>query len=145
MARSRPFSLTSVISKTGTLFLPLFQLVLSDPPCEDSEMCINYKDQYPDDWYIWLLLLIFLMALLCGTVLCCLHCWLRRCRISCARRTMAVFAVGDLGPVYETEAAVDSTVGIHLQTQNPELCPVPCFSNLGPPPPYEEILKSSRF
>lgn len=44
-----------------------------------------------------------------------------------------------------TEAAVNPTVGIHLQTLNPELYPVPCFSNFGPPPPYEEILKSSRF
>nr|XP_019598700.1 PREDICTED: transmembrane protein 207 [Rhinolophus sinicus] len=145
MSRSRPFSFTSVISKTGTLCLPLFQLVLSDSPCEENEMCINYKDQYPDDWYIWFLLLIFLVALLCGTVLCCLQRWLRRPQIGCPRRTLAVFAVGDLDPVYGTEAAVNPAVGIHLQTQNPELYPVPCFSNLGPPPPYEEILKSSRF
>lgn len=46
------------------------------------------------------LLLIFLVVLLCGTVLCCLQCWLRRPRIGCPRRTLAVFAVGDLDPVY---------------------------------------------
>uniref|UniRef100_A0A9L0SDK1 Transmembrane protein 207 n=1 Tax=Equus caballus TaxID=9796 RepID=A0A9L0SDK1_HORSE len=96
---SRPFSFTSVISKTGTLCLPLFQLVLSDPLCEENETCINYKDQYPNGWYIWLLLLIFLMALLCGAVLFCLQCWLRRPRMGSQRHTMAVFAVGDLDPV----------------------------------------------
>lgn len=45
----------------------------------------------------------------------------------------------------ETEAAVNPAVGIHLQTQNLELYPVPCFGTLGSPPPYEEILKSSQF
>nr|XP_014698871.2 transmembrane protein 207 [Equus asinus] len=142
---SRPFSFTSVISKTGTLCLPLFQLVLSDPPCEENETCINYKDQYPNGWYIWLLLLIFLMALLCGAVLFCLQCWLRRPRMGSQRHTMAVFAVGDLDPVCGMEATVSPTAGIHHQTQTPELYPVSCFGMLGPPPPYEEILKSSRF
>lgn len=46
------------------------------------------------------LLLIFLVALLCGAVLFCLPCWLRRCGIGSSRRTLAVFAVGDLDPVY---------------------------------------------
>ncbi|XP_040337029.1 transmembrane protein 207 isoform X2 [Herpailurus yagouaroundi] len=101
MVRSRPFRFTSVISKMATSCLPLFQLVLSDPPCEEKEMCINYKDQYTNGWYIWFLLLIFLLALLCGVVFSCLHCWLRRPRIDSPRRTMAVFAVGDLDPVYE--------------------------------------------
>ncbi|XP_045047992.2 transmembrane protein 207 isoform X2 [Desmodus rotundus] len=123
----------------------VFQLVLSDPPCEENEMCINYKDQYPNDWYIWLLLLIFLVALLCGAVLFCLQCWLRRCRVGSSRRTMAVFAVGDLGSLYGTEAAVNPTAGISLQTQTPSPCPAVCFNTLGPPPPYEEILKSSQF
>lgn len=45
----------------------------------------------------------------------------------------------------ETEAAVNPTVGIHLQTHNLELYPIPCFGTLGSPPPYEEILKSSQF
>lgn len=48
---------------------------------------------------IRLLLLIFLMALLCGAVLFCLQCWLRRPRMGSQRHTMAVFAVGDLDPV----------------------------------------------
>ncbi|XP_045707587.1 transmembrane protein 207 isoform X2 [Phyllostomus hastatus] len=130
MTRSRPFSFTSVISKTGSLCLPLFQLVFSDPLCEENEM---------------FLLLIFLVALLCGAVLFCLQCWLRRCQLASSRRTMAVFAVGDLDSVYGAEAAVNPTAGIHLQTQIPTLHPAACFNTLGPPPPYEEILKSSQF
>ncbi|KAM5333952.1 transmembrane protein 207 isoform 2-T2 [Glossophaga mutica] len=110
-----------------------------------NSMCINYKDQYTNDWYIWILLLIFLVALLCGAVLFCLQRWLRRCRVGSPRRTMAVFAVGDLDSVYGTEAAVSPTAGIHLQTQIPTLYPAACFNTLGPPPPYEEILKSSQF
>ncbi|KAM7132217.1 transmembrane protein 207 isoform 1-T1 [Molossus nigricans] len=144
MSRSRSFSFTSMISKTGTLCLPLFQLVLSDPPCEDTEMCINYKNQYPSDWYIWFLLLIVLAVLLCGAALFCLQGWLRRCSAGCSGRTVAIFAVGDLDSVYGAEAAVTPTVGIHLQTQHPELCPVPCFNTLGPPPPYEELVKASH-
>ncbi|EFB27552.1 hypothetical protein PANDA_011898, partial [Ailuropoda melanoleuca] len=89
------------------------------------------------------LLLIFLVALLCGVVFCCLQCWQRRCRIGSPRRTMAVFAVGDLDTIHGAEVAVNPTVGIHLQTLNPELYPVPWFGTLGPPPPYEGILKSS--
>ncbi|XP_059247269.1 transmembrane protein 207 isoform X1 [Mustela nigripes] len=100
MLGPRPFSFTSVISKAGTSCLPLFQLVLSDPPCEENEMCINYKDRYTRDWYIWFLLLIFLMTLLCGVMFFCLQCWLRRPRMESPSRTMAVFAVGDLDPVY---------------------------------------------
>ncbi|KAM9088232.1 transmembrane protein 207 isoform 4-T4 [Megaptera novaeangliae] len=130
MSRSRLLSVTSVVSKTGILCLPLFQLVLSDSPCEENKM---------------FLLLIFLVALLCGAVLFCLQWWLRKLQNGPRRRTMAVFAVGDLDPVYGTEAAVNPTVGMHLQTQNPELYHVPCFGALGPPPPYEKILKSSRF
>ncbi|XP_059866128.1 transmembrane protein 207 [Lagenorhynchus albirostris] len=146
MSRSRLLSVTSMVSKTGILCLPLFQLVLSDSPCEENEMCTNYKDQYTNGWYIWFLLLIFLVALLCGAVLFCLQCWLRKLQNGPRRRTMAVFAVGDLDPVYGTEAAVNPTgIGMHLQTQNPELYHVPCFGALGPPPPYEKILKSSRF
>ncbi|XP_036880111.2 transmembrane protein 207 isoform X1 [Manis javanica] len=163
MWRTRPFSFTSVISKIGTLCLPI-QLVLSDPLCEENEMCVSYKNQYTSGWYIWFLLLIFLVALLCGVVFFCLQRLLRRRRMDSPRRTLAVFAVGDLDPVYGvtcfgkkqsnhsklaehsgTEAAVNPTVGIHLHTQNPELCPVPCVDKLGPPPPYEEILKSSQF
>ncbi|KAI4548255.1 hypothetical protein MJG53_000955 [Ovis ammon polii x Ovis aries] len=102
----------------------VFQLVLSDTPCEENEM---------------FLLLIFLVALLCGTVIFCLQCCLRRLKNGPQRRTMAVFAVGDLDSVYGTEAAVTPTVGMHLHTQNPELFRVPCFGVLGPPPPYEEI------
>lgn len=36
-------------------------------------------------------------------------------------------------------------VGIHPLNQNPELCNVHCLDTLGPPPPYEEALKSSHF
>ncbi|KAI5940229.1 Transmembrane protein 207 [Manis javanica] len=144
MWRTRPFSFTSVISKIGTLCLPI-QLVLSDPLCEENEMCVSYKNQYTSGWYIWFLLLIFLVALLCGVVFFWLQRLLRRRRMDSPRRTLAVFAVGDLDPVYGTEAAVNPTVGIHLHTQNPELCPVPCVDKLGPPTPYEEILKSSQF
>ncbi|XP_006188934.1 transmembrane protein 207 [Camelus dromedarius] len=145
MSRSRPLSVTSVISKPGILCLPLFQLVLSDLPCEENEMCTSYKDQYANGWYIWFLLLVFLVTLLCGIVFFCLQCWLRPPQNGSARRTMAVFAVGDLDPVNGTEAAVNPNVGIHLRTQNPQLYPVPCFGTLGPPPPYEEILKSTPF
>ncbi|PNJ69418.1 transmembrane protein 207 [Pongo pygmaeus] len=145
MSRSRCFSVTSVISTIGILCLPLFQLVLSDLPCEEDEMCVNYNDQHPNGWYIWILLLVLVAALLCGAVVLCLHCWLRRPRIDSHRRTMAVFAVGDLDSIHGTEAAVSPTVGIHLQTQTPDLYPVPapCFGPLGSPPPYEEILKTS--
>ncbi|XP_037672605.1 transmembrane protein 207 [Choloepus didactylus] len=107
--------------------------------------CKNYNDQHPNGWYIWFLLLIFLVALLFGAVLFCLHCWLKRPRISSPRCTMAVFAVGDLDPAYGIEAAVSPTVGIHLQIQNPELYHFPCFGTLGLPPPYEEIHKISQF
>ncbi|XP_007934226.1 transmembrane protein 207 [Orycteropus afer afer] len=120
----------------------VFQLVLSDPSCEENETCINYNNQHPNGWYIWFLLLIFLLALLCGAVLCCLQCCLKRSQVVSPRRTMAVFAIGDLDHVYGTEAAVSPNIGIHLQCQNPELYSIPCF---GPPPPYEEILKTSQF
>ncbi|KAK2501590.1 hypothetical protein MC885_005236 [Smutsia gigantea] len=93
---------------------------------------------------LWFLL-IFLVALLCGVVFFCLQRGLRRPQMDSPRRTLAVFAVGDLDPVYGTEAAVNPSVGLHLHTQNTELCPVPCFDKLGPPPPYEEIFKSSQF
>ncbi|XP_058441038.1 transmembrane protein 207 isoform X1 [Marmota monax] len=131
-------------------------------------LCLNYTDQHPNDWYIWFLLLIFLVSLLCGVVLFCLQCWLKRSRMDSPRRTMAVFAVGDLDSICEnrdpgvpavikcecsdpergrrlergTEAAVSPTLGIHLQTQNLEQYPVPCFDTLGPPPPYEETPKT---
>nr|XP_051674856.1 transmembrane protein 207 isoform X2 [Oryctolagus cuniculus] len=107
--------------------------------------CVNYNEQQPNSWYVWFLLLIFLVALLCGVVLYCFQCWLKRLRIDSSRRTMAVFAVGDLDPTYGTEASVNPTVGIHLHTQSPELYRVPCFGALGPPPPYEETLKTSQF
>ncbi|KAG8515849.1 Transmembrane protein 207, partial [Galemys pyrenaicus] len=90
------------------------------------------------------LLLICLVALLFGVVLFCLQCWLRP-QIGSPRRTMAVFAVGDTDSVYGMEAAMSSTSGIHLQSQNPELYHVPCHGTLGPPPPYEEIQKSNQF
>ncbi|XP_006871956.1 PREDICTED: uncharacterized protein LOC102832424 [Chrysochloris asiatica] len=106
-----------------------------------TQMCINYNNEHPIGWYIWLLLLIFLVALLCGAVLFCLQCWLKRSQVVSPRHTMAVFAVGDLDHVYGMEAAMSTTIGIHRQTQNTEPCPVPC---LGPPPPYEEILKTSQ-
>ncbi|XP_076975442.1 transmembrane protein 207 [Tamandua tetradactyla] len=145
MSRSRPLSFTSVVSKTGTWSLPLFQLVLSDQQCEENQMCLNYNDRQHNHWYIWFLLLIFLVSLFCGALLCCLQCWLKRSRAGSPRRTMAIFAVGDLDPAYGMEAAVSPTAGIHFQTQNPELYPVPCFGTLDLPPPYEEILKTSRF
>ncbi|XP_049730712.1 transmembrane protein 207 isoform X2 [Elephas maximus indicus] len=129
MPAPRSFSFTSVILKAGILCLPLFQPVLSDLPCGEHEM---------------FLLLIFLVLLLCGAVVFCLQCWLKRSQIVSPRQTIAVFAVGDLDTVYGMEAAVSPTIGIHLQTQNPELFPVSSFGALGPPPPYEEILKTSR-
>ncbi|KAM9088231.1 transmembrane protein 207 isoform 3-T3 [Megaptera novaeangliae] len=144
MSRSRLLSVTSVVSKTGILCLPLFQLVLSDSPCEENKM-LNSSQNSIREMERRFLLLIFLVALLCGAVLFCLQWWLRKLQNGPRRRTMAVFAVGDLDPVYGTEAAVNPTVGMHLQTQNPELYHVPCFGALGPPPPYEKILKSSRF
>lgn len=45
------------------------------------------------------LLLIFLVVLLCGIVLFCFQCWLKRRQIDCSRRTVAVFVVGDLDPM----------------------------------------------
>ncbi|XP_003256702.1 transmembrane protein 207 [Nomascus leucogenys] len=144
MSKSGLFSVTSVISTIGILCLLLFQLVLSDLPCEEDKMCVNYNDQQPNGWYIWILLLVLVAALLCGAVVLCLQCWLRRPRIDFHRRTTAVFAVGDLDSIYGTEAPVSPTVGIHLQTQTPDLHPVPtpCFGPLGSPPPYEEIVKT---
>ncbi|KAL0599597.1 Transmembrane protein 207 [Plecturocebus cupreus] len=100
MSRSRLFSVTSVISTIGILCLLLFQLVLSVPPCEEDEMRVNYNDQHPNGWYIWILLLVFMATLLCGAVVLCLQCWLRRPRIDSHRRTMAVFAVGDFDSTY---------------------------------------------
>ncbi|XP_032154150.1 transmembrane protein 207 isoform X3 [Sapajus apella] len=47
-----------------------------------------------------ILLLVFMATLLCGAVVLCLQCWLRRPRIDSHRRTMAVFAVGDLDSIY---------------------------------------------
>ncbi|XP_008069731.1 transmembrane protein 207 [Carlito syrichta] len=141
MSRSRPFSVASVISTTGILCFPLFQLVLSDLPCEENEMCVNY-DQHLSDWYIWFLLLIFLVALLSGAVFFCLQCWLKRSRTDSQSRTLAIFAVGDLDPIYGTDAAVSPVVGIHLHTPSSELCPAPCFGTLGPPPPYEAGFRS---
>ncbi|CAO2631462.1 Transmembrane protein 207 [Lemmus lemmus] len=88
--------------------------------------------------------MIFLVVLLCGVVLLCLRSWLKRCRTDDSpRRTVAVFAVGDLDLIYETEMAGSSTSGIGLPAPNTELGPAPCFNALGPPPPYEETLKTS--
>lgn len=42
----------------------------------------------------------------------------------------------------ETEMAGSPTPGIGL-APNAELSPAPCFSVLGPPPPYEETLITS--
>ncbi|XP_029400591.1 transmembrane protein 207 isoform X2 [Mus pahari] len=128
MSRSSPFRVASKILTTGCLCMPLFQRVLSDLSCEENEMFF---------------LLIFLVVLLCGVVLFCLQCWLKRCRIDPPRRTMAVFAVGDLDPVYGAETTGSPTSGICHPTQNTELCPASCFGALGPPPPYEEILKAN--
>ncbi|KAM7321869.1 hypothetical protein ACRRTK_018710 [Alexandromys fortis] len=157
--------------------------------------CANYDDQHSDGWYIWFLMMILLVVLLCGLVLLCLQSWLKRCRIDDPpRRTVAVFAVGDLDLIYEmveifppkfyfltqlskeflikinltnsqklgtvwnfqyikhkskrlcrreTEMAGSPTSGIGLPAPNTELGPAPCFSALGPPPPYEETLKTS--
>uniref|UniRef100_A0A8C6GNN9 Transmembrane protein 207 n=1 Tax=Mus spicilegus TaxID=10103 RepID=A0A8C6GNN9_MUSSI len=143
MSTSSPFRVASKIITAGCLCLPLFQRVLSDLSCEENEMCVNYDERYPDGWYIWFFLLIFLVVLLCGVVLFCLQCWLKRCGINPPRRTMAVFAVGDLDPVYGAEMAGSPTSGICHPTQNTELCSAPCFGALGPPPPYEEILKAN--
>lgn len=47
------------------------------------------------------LMMILLVVLLCGLVLLCLQSWLKRCRIDDPpRRTVAVFAVGDLDLIY---------------------------------------------
>ncbi|XP_029326131.1 transmembrane protein 207 isoform X1 [Mus caroli] len=159
MSRSSPFRVASKILTAGCLCLPLFQRVRSDLSCEENEIrsffrlllykerlynwCVNYDERYPDGWYIWFFLLIFLVVLLCGVVLFCLQCWLKRCGINPPRRTMAVFAVGDLDPVYGAEMAGRPTSGICHPTQNTELCSAPCFGVLGPPPPYEEILKAN--
>ncbi|XP_042524461.1 transmembrane protein 207 isoform X1 [Dipodomys spectabilis] len=165
MSRTRCFSVTSVISAMGTLCTPLFQLLsrvslqmfaslvvkeaqgqcpgLEFKP-QDWQWCINYNDERPNMWYIWFLLLIFLVALLCGVVLFCFQCWLKGPTIHFRRRTRAVFAIGDLDPIYGTEAAVRPTVGAHLHTQNHDLYPVPCFGTLDSPPPYEEITKTSQ-
>lgn len=43
------------------------------------------------------------------------------------------------------EMAGSPTSGICHPTQNTELCSAPCFGALGPPPPYEEILKANWF
>ncbi|XP_006156780.1 transmembrane protein 207 [Tupaia chinensis] len=145
MSRFRLLRVTSVISTTGTFCLLLLQLVLSDLQCEENEMYVHYNDQHPNGWYIWFLLLIFSVALLCGVVLCCLQCWLNRRQADSPRRTVAIFTVGDLDPIYGTEAAVGPTVGIHPQTGNPDRCSGPRFGTVGPPPAYEEILKTSQF
>ncbi|XP_038200678.1 transmembrane protein 207 [Arvicola amphibius] len=144
MSRSSPFRVASKIPTIGSLCLLPFQLVLSDLSCEENEMCANYADQHSDGWYIWFLLMILLVVLLCGVVLLCLRSWLKRCRIDDPpRRTVAVFAVGDLDLMYETDMTGSPTSGIGLPTPNTELGPAPCFSALGPPPPYEETLKTS--
>nr|XP_048309874.1 transmembrane protein 207 [Myodes glareolus] len=143
MSRSSPFCVTSKIATIGSLCLLPFQLVLSDLSCEENEMCANYDDQHSDGWYIWFLLMILLVVLLCVVVFLCLRSWLKRCRIDDSpRRTVAVFAVGDLDFIYETEMAGSPTPGIGL-VPNTELSPAPCFSALGPPPLYEETLITS--
>ncbi|XP_063116578.1 transmembrane protein 207 [Cavia porcellus] len=89
-----------------------------------------------------LLFLILFMTFICGVLFFCLHHWLKHRRVDPSRRTMAVFAVGDLDTTYRTEAAVNPTVRFHFQTQNLERHPVPCFGTLGSPPSYEDVLKS---
>lgn len=42
-----------------------------------------------------------------------------------------------------TEMAGNPSVRISLPTPNTELCPALRFGDLGPPPPYEETLKTS--
>ncbi|EHB08517.1 Transmembrane protein 207 [Heterocephalus glaber] len=130
MSSFRPFSVTLVISTMGTWCLQLFQVTIS----LSGRLCVNCNDGHPNDWLIWLLLLVFFMAFVCGVLLFCLHHWLNSHQTDPSRSAMAVFAVGDLGTNCGTEAAVNPTVGFHFQTQNPEHHPVSHFGTLSPSP-----------
>ncbi|XP_074046746.1 transmembrane protein 207 isoform X3 [Macrotis lagotis] len=89
-------SFASLLSRIGAVGLLLFQLVSPDPTCEENEMCMSQDEEPLSDWYIWCLMLLSLITILCCLVLLCLQCWLKRSHPCPPGRTVAVFAINDI-------------------------------------------------
>nr|XP_025034241.1 transmembrane protein 207 isoform X2 [Pelodiscus sinensis] len=146
MWRAKVLHLTWLISEIGGLCLTLFQLADCDPKCELDEPCVNYNEEHLSAWYIGLLALLLLaMTLSCGFLFC-MQCWLKRRSSFPCRRTLAVFALSDADSLGEASPRAFS--GVHTCPPNPELGPsttphaIP--GGAGPPPSYEDIMKTGK-
>ncbi|XP_074046745.1 transmembrane protein 207 isoform X2 [Macrotis lagotis] len=119
----------------------MVELVSPDPTCEENEMCMSQDEEPLSDWYIWCLMLLSLITILCCLVLLCLQCWLKRSHPCPPGRTVAVFAINDIETISGRETVTDPTVD--LRSPHHELYPE-SSTPLGPPPPYEDGQKTSR-
>ncbi|XP_077204116.1 transmembrane protein 207 isoform X2 [Paroedura picta] len=124
----RPFALSP--SPPGGLCFAFFQLASSEATCESAErLCMS----------------LFLATILLCVALCCLQRWLTRCRCFSSRRTVAVFALSGVDSVYENDVDPGRLPKVPPHPRSPER-PSPCSgSNTagdGPPPSYEEVVKS---
>ncbi|XP_075794382.1 transmembrane protein 207 isoform X2 [Pelodiscus sinensis] len=92
-----------------------------------------------------LALLLLAMTLSCGFLFC-MQCWLKRRSSFPCRRTLAVFALSDADSLGEASPRAFS--GAHTCPPNPELGPsttphaIP--GGAGPPPSYEDIMKTGK-
>nr|XP_020820494.1 transmembrane protein 207 isoform X2 [Phascolarctos cinereus] len=120
------------------------KLVSPDPTCEENETCVGQDQQPLSGWYIWSLMLIILVTIICCMVLLCLQHWLKRSHPCLPQRTVAVFAVNDIESISGREAVMAPTVRGDLHSPYPELHSPSCIVPLGPPPPYEDAQKTSR-
>ncbi|XP_072477155.1 transmembrane protein 207 [Notamacropus eugenii] len=136
--------LTSLLSRTAAGVLMLLQPVSPDPTCEENEICVGQDEQPLSDWYIWCFMLITVIAIICCMVLACLQCWLKRSHPCLPGRTVAVFAVSDIESISGREAVTGPAASDDLHSPPLVLCPPSCIVPLGPPPPYEDVQKTSR-
>ncbi|XP_044525442.1 transmembrane protein 207 [Gracilinanus agilis] len=128
-------SLTSLLSRSGAIGLTFIQ---------QPSRCVSSDEQPLNGWYIWWLMLLSLISIICCMVLICLHCWLKRSHSRSSGRTVAVFAVSDIESISGTESVTNPTARLDLHSPDPELYSGSCIIPLGPPPPYEDTQKTSR-
>uniref|UniRef100_A0ABM5FVB5 Transmembrane protein 207 isoform X2 n=1 Tax=Pogona vitticeps TaxID=103695 RepID=A0ABM5FVB5_9SAUR len=135
----RPSLLFFLVSQAGRPGFGFSQPARPVFKCESAESCIGPEVQSISAWNLWLCVSLALAMLLLCTVACCLHCWLKRRRLSSSSpsRTLAVFALSDTHPAYEGEAAK-----IHPHFQIPEQgssdAGFAVVLGSGPPPAYKE-------
>ncbi|XP_068939737.1 transmembrane protein 207 [Petaurus breviceps papuanus] len=136
--------LTSLLSRTAAVGLMLSQLASPDPTCEENEGCVGQGEQPLSGWYIWCLVGITLIAIVCCMVLTCLRCWLKRSHPCLPGRTVAVFGASDIEFISGREPVVGPAANEDLHSPHLVLYPPSCIVPLGPPPPYEDSQKISR-